>query len=121
MYKRVASLRVGFTVSGTAGHAVAVINLPTVINYGHTLLRILPPLTVMAPNAVESVVIALAVCAAVVAYHRITTAARPPLPPSPKGLPILGSLLDLNVPAPWELFASWSETVGMLPLYAEPF
>jgi hypothetical protein len=37
------------------------------------------------------------------------------LPPGPKGLPVLGSLLDLDGRQPWISFTQWASTHGMSP------
>lgn len=33
-----------------------------------------------------------------------------PLPPGPKGLPIIGNVLDMPMEKPWEKFHEWRET-----------
>ncbi|KAF9047143.1 cytochrome P450 [Hymenopellis radicata] len=35
-----------------------------------------------------------------------------PLPPGPKGLPLIGNLLDFDPKHPWEKFAEWHEAYG---------
>ena len=37
----------------------------------------------------------------------------PPLPPGPKGIPILGNLFDMPTGKRWETFARWGEKWGM--------
>ena len=34
-------------------------------------------------------------------------------PPGPRGLPILGNLLDIPQRAPWETYARWGKQYGM--------
>lgn len=38
----------------------------------------------------------------------------PPLPPGPKGLPIVGNLADMPSSEEWKTFAKWGETYGDL-------
>lgn len=38
-----------------------------------------------------------------------------PLPPGPKGLPLLGNVTDLPQTQPWETFAHWGEKYGTYP------
>lgn len=40
------------------------------------------------------------------------TRRRPPLPPGPKGLPLLGNLLDLPPDYSWLTYAKWRATYG---------
>lgn len=37
------------------------------------------------------------------------------LPPGPKGLPIVGSLFDINNERPWITYGQWSREYGMFP------
>lgn len=41
-----------------------------------------------------------------------------PLPPGPKGYPIIGNLLDMPQDKPWIAYNEWSKTYGALQLYA---
>lgn len=36
-----------------------------------------------------------------------------PLPPGPKGLPLLGNLFDIPQERPWEVYSGWSKQYGM--------
>lgn len=45
--------------------------------------------------------------------HRDWREALAPLPPGPKGLPLLGNVIDLPPSQPWETFARWGKTYGM--------
>ena len=42
-----------------------------------------------------------------------------PLPPGPKGLPIIGNLLEMPTDKPWLVYNEWSKTYGefILQLY----
>jgi hypothetical protein len=40
-------------------------------------------------------------------------ARKPPLPPGPKGLPLVGNILDMPSEKDWFTFAKWGETYGM--------
>ena len=35
-----------------------------------------------------------------------------PLPPGPKGLPLIGNLLDIPLDKPWKVYDSWSKQYG---------
>ncbi|KIJ68098.1 hypothetical protein HYDPIDRAFT_25543 [Hydnomerulius pinastri MD-312] len=39
---------------------------------------------------------------------------RPPLPPGPKGLPLIGSALSIDTTKPWATYVKWGETFGDL-------
>jgi hypothetical protein len=39
-----------------------------------------------------------------------------PLPPGPKGYPVIGNLLGFPSTQPWRVFAEWSEKWGELPV-----
>ena len=46
---------------------------------------------------------------------RLFSAKRPaPLPPGPKGLPLLGNVLDMPSEQEWLTFAKWGEVWGMI-------
>ena len=38
-----------------------------------------------------------------------------PLPPGPKGLPIIGNILDVPTTSPWKTFHEWSKLYGIFP------
>lgn len=38
----------------------------------------------------------------------------PPLPPGPRGLPLIGNILDMPTEKEWLKFAQWGETFGKL-------
>lgn len=45
---------------------------------------------------------------------------KPRYPPGPKGLPLIGSLLDINQERPWITYSKWAKEYGerRLVLYA---
>jgi len=42
---------------------------------------------------------------------------RAPLPPGPKGLPLVGNVLDMPTQQEWKTFAQWGETWGTHSLF----
>ena len=50
---------------------------------------------------------------ALYAFSRPRSAAKATLPPGPKGLPLLGNLLDMPSRTPWIKFAEWSKVYGI--------
>lgn len=45
-------------------------------------------------------------------YHRLKCRSRPPYPPGPKGLPILGNLFDFPKSEEWKTYDRWSKEFG---------
>lgn len=41
-----------------------------------------------------------------------------PLPPGPKGYPIIGNMLDIPKDLPWKTFKEWTKVYGLCLLYA---
>jgi hypothetical protein len=39
-----------------------------------------------------------------------------PLPPGPKGLPLIGNIFDFPKSHEWEIYAKWSKEFGLLDL-----
>jgi hypothetical protein len=39
-----------------------------------------------------------------------------PLPPGPKGLPLIGNIFDFPKSHEWEMYAKWSKEFGLLDL-----
>jgi len=48
--------------------------------------------------------------------------AQPPLPPGPRGFPVIGNLLDVPPTSAWKAFSTWSEKWGqyMTLMWAPP-
>ena len=40
-----------------------------------------------------------------------------PLPPGPKGYPVIGNILDIPATQQWKAFYEWSKTYGQLVAY----
>ncbi|KAK7015662.1 cytochrome P450 [Favolaschia claudopus] len=45
-------------------------------------------------------------------YHLYTRQGSPPLPPGPKGWPVIGNLLDMPRSHAWKTFSAWAEVYG---------
>ena len=54
----------------------------------------------------------------VVLYHRFRNASHFPCPPGPRGLPIIGNLLDHPGDYSWVTYRQWSRDYGELYLYS---
>ena len=64
----------------------------------------------------------LAVCACIAVFLVLRALARKkanalPLPPGPRGLPLLGNLFDIPRKAAWKTFAEWGNAYGELTLF----
>ncbi|KAK0459289.1 cytochrome P450 [Desarmillaria tabescens] len=53
-------------------------------------------------------------------YRRFRLSRSSPLPPGPKGLPLIGNLWDIPVDHPWLTFAKWSSTYGDILYLSSP-
>ena len=62
---------------------------------------------VLVPKAVQSPLTLLFLCAAIVLVFR-SLRRRGPLPPGPKGLPLVGNILDLPNKDEYRVYADWS-------------
>lgn len=45
--------------------------------------------------------------------RRLLSKRRSPLPPGPRGYPIIGNVLDMPTDRPWLTFTQWGEKWGM--------
>lgn len=59
-----------------------------------------------------SVVLSLALVGIVVALDRLVKSRRSRLPPGPKGLPILGNILDMPKRHEWLTYTKWGREYG---------
>lgn len=68
----------------------------------------------MAASSVDILVIAFSGLLALWLWARGRKANRLPHPPGPRGLPLIGNLLDLPDPRgfPWEAYRDWSRHYG---------
>jgi hypothetical protein len=60
-----------------------------------------------------TVTVALLSAVAFVALFLLSTRNALPLPPGPRGLPLLRNLLDIPKQFPWEVYAQWGRKLGM--------
>ncbi len=44
---------------------------------------------------------------------RLSSSSKLPLPPGPKGLPVIGNLLDMPTSFEWETYHKWCKELGM--------
>lgn len=59
-----------------------------------------------------SIVVYAAIGVISLVLWRLATSRRLKLPPTPKGLPLLGNLLQMPTRLPWETYMAWSKEVG---------
>ncbi|KAJ7723816.1 cytochrome P450 [Mycena metata] len=77
-----------------------------------------------APTATDGL---LAAAALSLCYHLYTRKNTLPLPPGPKGWPLIGNVLDMPKSHPWKTFARWGEIYGKpggimsITLMGQPF
>ncbi|KAK7678444.1 hypothetical protein QCA50_018504 [Cerrena zonata] len=62
----------------------------------------------------EPIVFCIAFVASIIFLKWIKRIYKPslPLPPGPKGYPIIGNMLDVPSVMPWKAFQEWSKTYG---------
>jgi len=65
--------------------------------------------------ALAVVVVFLMLCFAGFIVRKRLTPHQLPLPPGPKGLPFLGSALDINKNEPWLTYGEWKKSYGASP------
>ncbi len=53
--------------------------------------------------------------------NRLRNPRRLPLPPGPKGYPLIGSLFDVPTEKPWITYNEWAETYGKISSRAPNF
>ena len=63
-------------------------------------------------SPMPSTSLALVGLVTVVVLYTWLKKSRLPLPPGPKGWPILGNALDMPTKRPWEKYHEWSKTYG---------
>ncbi|PPQ96376.1 hypothetical protein CVT26_004978 [Gymnopilus dilepis] len=66
----------------------------------------------LSPTLTDKLVVATAFVTALFIYLRNASYRQMPYPPGPKGLPLLGNLLDLPRTSAWETYERWSKKFG---------
>jgi hypothetical protein len=74
---------------------------------------------IIMPSALHFVDILAGGCVVYLLKRILSSNRAPPLPPGPKGYPVIGNLLDIPTEREWETYAHWSEEYGMLVLYSD--
>lgn len=68
----------------------------------------------MSISSDSALYVGLVCIAAFLAYHGLSVRERPaPLPPGPRGLPLIGNVFDLPQSQPWMKFSEWGDTYGL--------
>ena len=62
--------------------------------------------------ALAVIVLFLALCSVGLIARKKLTPHQLPLPPGPKGLPFLGSALEINKNEPWLTYVEWKKLYG---------
>ena len=57
----------------------------------------------------SKIVIGLLLSTIILLIQRYTRSRRPPLPPGPRGWPLIGSILEMPAVRPWEKYREWCQ------------